>query len=100
MTTIPDVDQLTAASWMLFDDMEGAAEAASELSQALEEAMTLDTVEQAWAHIDPVRFKWAEHGALDSEPRRVVEAYFDVVFTAPSERCYEIGRDGYQVPFV
>ncbi len=100
MTPIPDVDQLTATSWMLFDDMDGAAEAAAELSQALEEAMTLDSVEQARAHIDPVRAKWAEYGALDSEPRRVVEAYLDVVFASPSERCFEIRRDGYQVPFV
>ena len=74
--------------------MAGTAEATAEPSQALEEAMSLDTVEQPWAHIDAARFKWAEHRALDSEPRRDVEAHLDIAFAPPSERRHEIRREG------
>ncbi len=100
MTPIPDVDQLNASSWMLFSDMAGATQAASELSQALKIAMTCDTVEQARAVMTQVRSKWAEFGAMDSEPRRVVEAYLDVAFSPAQERVHKIRREGYSVPFV
>ena len=100
MTPIPETNQLTAESWMLFSDMACAAEAASELTYALEMALTCDSREQAWATLNPVRAKWAEVGAMDSEPRRVAEAYFDIWFPSPWGCSFRLDRDASRVPFV
>jgi hypothetical protein len=45
MTLIPDTDQLTAQSWMLFSDLDGVNQAARELTYALEMALTCDNRE-------------------------------------------------------
>jgi len=100
MTPIPHSSQLTAKSWMLFSDMEGANQAARELTYALEMALTCDTRDQAWSTVNPVREKWAEFGAMDSEPRRVVDAYFDIWFPAAGGCNFRIDREAFQVPFV
>jgi len=100
MTPIPHTSQLTAESWMLFCDMEGAGDAARDLTDALETALTCDTREQAWRVVNPVRERFAEFGAMDSEPRRVVDAYFDIWFPQPWGGHYRIDREAFQVPFV
>ena len=100
MTLIPDTDQWTADSWMLFSDMEGVSEAVAELTDALEMAMTCDNREQAWSILNPVREKWAEFGAFDSEPRRVIDAYLDICMTEDGGCNYRIDRTSFQVPFV
>jgi hypothetical protein len=100
MTLIPDTDQLTAQSWMLFSDLDGVNQAARELTYALEMALTCDNREQAWAVVDPVRERFVEFGAMDSEPRRVAEAYFDIWFPQTTGCNFRIDRDAFQVPFV
>jgi len=100
MTPIPETNQLTAESWMLFTEMEGAAQAARELTAALESALTCDTREQAWAVVYPVCDKWAAFGAADSEPRRVVDAYFDIWFPPVFGCSFRIDREAFRVPFV
>jgi hypothetical protein len=100
MTPIPHTDQLTAQSWMLFSDMDGVNQAARELTYALEMALTCDNRAQAWAIVDPVRERFAVFGAIDSEPRRVVDAYLDIWFPEAGRCNFRLDRDAFQVPFV
>jgi hypothetical protein len=57
-------------------------------------------VEPAWRVVNIAREKWAAFGAMDSEPRRVVEAYFDIWFPQASGCNFRIDREDFQLPFV
>ncbi len=73
MTPIPHTSQLTAESWMLFCDMEGAGDAARDLTDALETALTCDTREQAWRVVNPVLLSAGQLTNLDRISHSLVQ---------------------------
>ncbi|HEP8974372.1 TPA: hypothetical protein VDU83_006803 [Pseudomonas aeruginosa] len=90
MTPIPSPKNLTAKSWQLYTASMQCDEAAKELSAALEQALMCQTEGAAWAVMGPVMEKWAEHGATDSEPRRVVRAYMNATYPSRIGQEYVI----------
>lgn len=90
MTPIPHPKNLTAKSWQLYTSSMQCDGAAKELSTALEQALKCKTEAEAWAVIDPVMEKWLEHGAMDSEPRRVARAYMNATYPSKIGQEYVI----------
>ncbi len=97
-----NIDDLDAKAWALgvrgwdlYADAEGVEAAAGELSEGLVQAMRKADVFQAWRHMDEFLREHSSKGAMDSEPRAVVERMFgQVEWSAPRPQrvstCYVV----------
>ena len=70
---------LTAAQWDLYAEAPEVDRAAQEMSDGLVQAMGKPTVEQAWAHMELFMERFKNTGAADTEPRAVIQRFFDQV---------------------
>lgn len=96
---IDDLDRKVRAlgvrGWDLYAGAKGVETAAAELSEGLVQAMRKADVFQAWRHMDQFLSEHSGKGAMDSEPRAVVERVFGQVdWSAPRlqrvSTCYVV----------
>ncbi len=78
----------------------GVTEAVAKLTDALKRPWSATTANGPGASSTPVRANWAESGALDSEARRVIDAYLDICLPHDGGCDYRIDRTSFQVAFV